>query len=134
MTNCLSCFSDALKMYHNLSRQLAAMIVWKISLSEGIYICAVITLIRFNMLSANQDSSSLCLHYFFAWVFSLKKSMFHKILKTASAFGFVIWVSAWKAKNARLPWKEMHFHGQSQTTFSERSRRNNGRNCPTCCL
>lgn len=37
-----------------------------------------------------------------------------QILKTASVYGFVIWVSAWKAKNARLPEKEMHIHRQSQ--------------------
>lgn len=66
------------------------------------------------MSPANQDSSSLCLHYLFAWDFSLTKSMFHKMLKTASVYGFVIWVSAWKAKNARLPQKEVHFLRQSQ--------------------
>lgn len=65
------------------------------------------------MLSANQDSSSLCLHCLFAWVSSLKKNVL-QILKTASVYGFVIWVSAWKAKNARLPEKEMHIHRQSQ--------------------
>lgn len=36
------------------------------------------------------------------------------MFKTASVYGFVIWVSAWKAKEARLPQKEMHFHRQQQ--------------------
>lgn len=43
-----------------------------------------------------------------------KKNSLHKMCKTASIYGFVIWVSAWKDKNDRLPQKEMHFHRQRQ--------------------
>lgn len=129
LTNYLSCFSDALKKYHNLSQELAAMIVWKISWSEGMYICAVISLIRCNMLSIKQEAI-ISLHGISLW----QKACLTKYWWQLQFM--ILWFELVLGK-LRMPdflKKKCILSDYMMTTFSGRRRWNNGGNCPTCCL